>query len=216
MRRVHDLTPPLLAVLALLLTSSACSDAPEPTTPPATCGSETATTPASWAPWQVSATLTPNSTASPEAVPAVQAIASVPYPYHSGDDPTAPRVWRCAGYTMLHLVLTQPDQPPGTPISATLPRTPCTGDRVPSSSGEGALRLVERTSWCSDAKDLGGGQEAGFDGWWVDVTDAEAGTYTWTRDITWTRYPQQATDSTTASPPIQRSGEITVTAILAP
>ncbi|WP_328291214.1 hypothetical protein OG218_00335 [Kineococcus sp. NBC_00420] len=212
MRRVHDVTPPLLAVLALLLTSSGCSDTP--TTPPATCDSQTATTPASWAPWQVSATLTPDSTASPEAVPTVQAIASVPYPYHSGDDPAAPRVWRCAGYTMLNLVLTQPDQPSGTPVSATLPRTPCTGDRVTSESGECALRLVERTSWC--AKDLGGGQEAGFDGWWVNVTAAEAGTYTWTRDITWTRYPRQATNSTTAPPPIERSGEATVTATLAP
>jgi hypothetical protein len=203
----------LLTPVALLL-AAACTSTAAPTTPPATCDSDAASAPESWAPSTITATITPDEFGSLEAVPSVQAGLSWPSEDHPGEDPTAPRVWRCDGYRMLALELTQADQPPGTSISATLPRTPCNGDAITSDDGHGTLRLVERSSWC--AEDLGG-SEAGFDGWWVDVTDADTGTYTWNRDITWTRYRSQTTSpATTPRTPVERSGSVSMRVVLSP
>lgn len=195
---------------------SGCSGTPTPTTPAATCDGDTVAGPDSWAPWQVTASITADSTDGPAgAVPSVEAFPSVPYSDDHGDDPAARRVWRCDGYTMLALVLTSTDQLSGPTSSTTLPRTPCAGERITAADGEGALTLVERTSWC--AEDLGGGSEPGFDGWWVDVTAAQTGTYTWARDVTWTLSPVEETASATSPrTPVTRSGRVSVTAVLAP
>ncbi|PPK92666.1 hypothetical protein CLV92_11395 [Kineococcus xinjiangensis] len=139
--------------------------------------------------------------------------ASIRVPGRTGADPSHPLELHCGGPHELRLDLWSEVPTGRLPITdAFLTPAECSPETISAQGSSGVLVLASADPSCFQTREAGGAFN--FTGWRIDVTEAEPGTYTWTRTLAWS----EPAPSTSTSQPVapQRYGEVTVTAVLQP